>query len=95
MDDMYRIATMVQRESNSKASKMIMAIDKEDKYNEGDEDNIAAFHNYKASIWSKNQNNYSNGQSKSGNCASSQSNTNHIGKHCYYCKLQNHCQEKC
>ena len=66
MDDMYRIATMVQRESDSKASKMIMAIYKEDKYSEGDEDNIAAFHNYKASIWSKNQNNYSNGQSKSG-----------------------------
>jgi len=88
LDDMYQIATMVQRESGSHTSEAITAVKEENKFDKEDEGDVAVFQNRKTSYTSR-QNCNSINQARSGN------NANRNGKYCYYCKIQNHRQEEC
>jgi hypothetical protein len=96
LDDMYQIATTVQRESGSNTLEAITSVKEENKSNKEDEDDVAAFQNQKTSkrtaVWS----NYTSRQNcSSKNRARSGNNANRNGKYCYYCKIQNHRQEEC
>jgi hypothetical protein len=99
LDDMYQIATDTQREAGPKIKQAIAAVQPED-----DEDEVAAFQRRKNKNFDRKKTSSSNPTNKAGlNGYSSNyksntgpgNNTNRNGKHCFYCKLQNHTQDEC
>jgi hypothetical protein len=101
LDDMYQVATDTQRESGTKASKPISAIQDDSRSEAEDddeaEDKVTAIQN-KLNNWFQNQNrNQSQGPGQHSNRYNSGNgnNRNRNGKYCFYCKIQNHPQEEC
>jgi hypothetical protein len=96
VDEMYRIVTTIQRESSSKITKAVTAVEEEEAdSDEENKDNLEAFQYQRTTKGAKSQSNYQTEQNKSRNLAGSNNNTNRNSKYYYYCQIQNHRQEEC
>jgi hypothetical protein len=93
---MYRIVTTIQRESSSKITKAVTAVEEEEAdSDEENEDNLAAFQNQRTTKGAKSQSNYQTEQNKSRNLAGSNNTNRNSKNYYYYCQIQNLRQEVC
>jgi hypothetical protein len=101
LDDMYQVATDKQRESGTKASKSVAAIQDDSQSEAGEDeetkDEVAAFQNKRNNRFQNQNRNQSQGSGQRSNRHNSGNgnNRNRNGKYCFYCNIQNHSQEEC
>jgi hypothetical protein len=100
LDDMYQVATDTQRESGAKTSKTVSAIQdnsqSEVEDDEKVEDEVTAFQSRRNNRFqNRNRNQYQGSGQRSKYNSGNGNNRNRNGKHCFYCKIQNHTQEEC
>jgi hypothetical protein len=98
LDDMYQVATDTQRESRTKATQPVTAVNKDSHSEAKDEEvEVTAFQNGWNNQFQNKAKRQNQGAPQCGNRFNSGAgnNTNRNGKYCFYCKIQNHTQEEC
>jgi hypothetical protein len=101
LDDMYQMATDTQRESGTKATKPVAAIQDNSQSEAEDEDEtedeVAAIQNKQNNRFqNRNRNQFQGSEQRSSRYNSGNGNNRNCnGKYCFYCKIQNHTQEEC
>jgi hypothetical protein len=95
---MYQVATNTQRESGSKASGPVAAVNN-DSHSEAkdEEDEVATFQNRRNNRFQNRPKRQNSGAPQRSNCFNSgaRSKTNRNGKYSFYCKIHSHSQEEC
>jgi hypothetical protein len=98
LDDMYQVATDTQRESGSKATQPVAAVNENSHSEAKDEaDEVVAFQNKRNNRFQNKARRKNEGAPECGNRFNfgARNNTKKKGKYCFYCKIQNHTQEEC
>jgi len=102
LDEMYQIVMDTQRESGPKFNKMIAVIHLDERDDNDEDEEIAAFQKWKTSKSTDRKKNsnltrttYKGPSTGSKSRSGPGNNADRNGKYCFYCKLQNHTQEDC